>query len=64
MATLNDEILIEALEENLRDDPFGTASYVIRNVIHRACANDGAMSDDELKILINLDEQLRTTENS
>jgi hypothetical protein len=64
MATLDDEILINDLEENLADDPYGTASYVIRNTIHRALKLQGMMSDVECKTLINLDEQLRVRENS
>jgi hypothetical protein len=35
-AKMTDEILITALEENLADDPYGTAIYSIRNILYRA----------------------------
>lgn len=50
-AGYDDEILITDLEENLADDPYGTATYVIRNVLHRALKADGLMNDHEVGIL-------------
>ena len=61
---LLDEILIDPLEENLADDPYGTAIYAIRNVIHRACKRDGQMNDTELKTLLAIEELVRQRDNA
>lgn len=49
MASLTDEILIADLEENLQDDPYGTAMYVIANTLTRVLDDgvSGAMSNRE-----------------
>jgi hypothetical protein len=58
-------ILTEALEENLSDDPYGTATYVIRNIIHRAIyAYGGTMSEGEHKNLVDIEEFTRRLDNA
>lgn len=58
-------ILVEALEENLADDPYGTACYVIRNTIHRALRQyGGTMNNTEHAVLITLEESLRKLDNA
>lgn len=59
MATLHDEILINDLEENFADDPYGTATYVIRNMLSRALSDhmNGRMNETEWK---NLDALAKT----
>lgn len=53
MATLHDEILITDLEENLHDDPYGTAMYGIRNLLSRALSApmNGVMNGQEFENL-------------
>jgi hypothetical protein len=60
---LSDEILIFHLEENLVDDPYGTAVYSIRNILFRAMAYSNAMSNEEYEILKELDEALARRTN-
>lgn len=65
MAEYTDPILITDLEENLADDPYGTAVYVIRNTIHRALnLHGGTMSKGEHKNLVDLEEILRELDNA
>jgi len=63
-ATLNDEILIPALEENFPDDPYGTATYVIRNTIHRALKMGAMGVGAEEENLKTLEETLRRLDNA
>jgi hypothetical protein len=64
MASYDDEILIEDLEENFSDDPYSTATYVIRNIIHRALAKGGLMSEYEHANLITIEEVVRKLDNA
>ena len=58
------DILIEPLEEDLSDDPYGTTVYAIRNLIHRALHHyGGIMSEGEKKNLIDLEENIRRLDN-
>jgi hypothetical protein len=58
-------ILAEDLEENLADDPYGTATFVVRNVIFRALrVYGGAMNATEESNLIAIEELLRTRDNA
>lgn len=59
MASLDDDILIEPLEENLADDPYGTWAYAIKNLTHRAIKLDGLMNDHERSIILRVDELIR-----
>ena len=61
---LLDEILISDLEENLADDPYGTAIYAIRNVIHRALARSGSMNEAEKNYLVDIEELVRQKDNA
>ena len=63
MTTYEDEILIPDLEENLADDPYGTAMYAVRNILHRSIKLHNVMSEKELKNLIAIDEFIRTRTN-
>jgi hypothetical protein len=56
--------LVEALEENLADDPYGTAVYVARRAIREAIKRDGLMSEQELKNLVTIEETIRTLDNA
>lgn len=65
MASHDDVILIDPLEENLADDPYGTATYVIRNVIRRALGMyGGTMNDTEHATLVSIEESLRARDNA
>jgi hypothetical protein len=51
--TVDREYLVEALAENRADDPFSTATYVIRRVLEDVLDDGvtGTMNDKELEIL-------------
>jgi hypothetical protein len=60
---LTEPILNDHLEENLVDDPYGTAMYSIRNILHRAIAHAGAMNDAEYRNLLAIEEAVRARVN-
>ena len=60
---LDNEILITDLEENLADDPYGTAMFAVRNVLHRALKNSGLMNPAEHRDLVAIEEFITTRTN-
>lgn len=50
---MNEKPFNEHLEENMRDDPFGTAMYLIKEALERALDDgiNGLMNEHELEIL-------------
>ena len=64
MLEANKAYLVDELHENLDDDPYGTASYVMRRVLTDAMARKGTMSDDEYENLKSIEENLRALDNS
>lgn len=61
---IDSEILVAPLEENLSDDPYGTAMFVLRNILHRAVALNGSMNDSEYRNLLLLEELARELDNA
>jgi hypothetical protein len=56
--------LVPELHENLHDDPYGTASYVVRRVLRDAMDLKGTMSEGEYKNLKDIEEVVRALDNS
>lgn len=50
----NQPYMVNELHENLADDPYSTAMYVIRRVLQDSMALSGLMSDSEFDKLVEI----------
>jgi hypothetical protein len=54
MSNYDEEAFNEQLNENMADDPYGTATYLIREAVKGALSYDGTMNEFERSVLTTL----------